>query len=72
MEKLKLHPWITAQGASSDLEIKQIVAEKIMKVREDKRKERTKAAEKKASKGETYKRGDDEEDEKFLSKSTFT
>jgi len=72
MEKLKLHPWMTAQGASSDQAIKQAVAEKIMKVREDKRKERSKAAEAKGNKGESYKRGDNEDDNKFLSTSTFT
>jgi len=40
MEKLKVHPWLTKEGAASEGSVKQAVAEKIMKAREDKRKER--------------------------------
>lgn len=49
MEKLKLHPWLVAEGASSDQAIKQTVAEKIMKVREEKRSQRVATAESKGA-----------------------
>jgi len=71
MEKLKLHPWLTAEGAASEGSVKQAVAEKIMKAREDKRKERH-AAQVGANQGKAYKRGDDESDDKFLSSMPFT
>lgn len=72
MEKLKLHPWLTAEGSASDQAIKQTVAEKIMKVREEKRSQRASTAEKNGAGRVEYKRGDDEDVSNFLSPVTFT
>lgn len=71
MEKLKLHPWLKAEGGASDAAIKQTVAEKIMKAREEKRKERQ-AASKQGNREAAYKRGDDDADDKFVSTTPFT
>lgn len=58
LEKLKSHPWMTAQGQSSDSECKQMIAEKIMKLREEKRQYRLSKEKAKGYKNkETYSRG---------------
>lgn len=71
MEKLKLHPWLKAEGGASEASIKQTVAEKIMKAREEKRKERQ-ASSRQGTREAAYKRGDDDGDEKFIASTPFT
>lgn len=40
LEKLKAHPWITAKGEKSEEQLKLSVAEKMMKLREERRQEK--------------------------------
>ena len=70
LEKLKAHPWITAAGSASDIQLKQEVAEKIMKMREEKREERKRSAQ--AVGGKQYKRGADDGEEAYISNQTYT
>ena len=71
LEKLKLHPWMTAEGAASDQNIKQTVADRIMKAREEKRQERISTQEAHGNKQDAYKRGDDEEEAQFVQSQPF-
>jgi serine/threonine protein kinase len=71
-EKLKSHPWVTAQGSESDKALKQTVAEKIMKLREEKRSERQKHAASKGYQNKEYRRGDDDEETCFIEEAPFT
>jgi len=72
LEKLKSHPWMLAKGAKTEEELKFTVAEKMMKLREERKQAKAAKAASKGNSKKDYRRGDDEEEESFLQEGEYT